>query len=388
MSEPQAAKKVEITPEMVTEAEKRLSDAKAKLLLKNPFFGILLSMTDFIREDIIPTMATNGINVFFNPHFVCELSKDEVFAVLLHEISHCIYMHCDPKRRMNREQQKWNVATDFAINLEIKNMGYTLPKQALLDDKYRDQNAEMIYDNLPHDADKMQTLDIHIEPSDGTADWDEMEDKIISVYEMSKDSYDKTAGNIPGNVKRWIEKMRKSKVKWERIFHRYVGQALSKDDYSFAKPNRRYIGQDLYIPDLRSPAIGNIIVAIDTSGSITDRQLEQFHAELSKLSHLVEEITIITCDMRVHEVVKITKMEDFFKKVKFLGRGGTDFKPVFAKVQELKLTTELLIFLTDGYGDAGPKAPNYPVLWVYTEDNSPHLPWGQHVHMPSDSFKD
>jgi predicted metal-dependent peptidase len=390
MSDPTPRKPEKISPEIATKAEKQLGAARAKLLLKNPFFGVLLSMTNFIREDVIPTMATNGINVYYNPKFVTELTDAEIFGVLLHEISHCIYLHCNPKRRLNREQAKWNIATDFAINIEIKDMNYTLPQKLLLDDKYRNHNAEMVYDALPKDADqKYQTLDIHIEPSDGTEDWDDMEDKIISVYEMTKDSYNKKAGNMPGNIKRWIDKMRKSKVKWERIFHRYVGQALAKDDYSYIRPNRRYISQDLYIPDLRNHIVGNIVLAVDTSGSISEKQLEQFYAELVKLSYLIDEITVISCDCQIQEVIKIHKMENFLKKISFAGRGGTSFDPVFDKVTELKLQPEILIYLTDGYGSCGKYgeaggAPHYPVIWVYTEENSPHANFGSHIHMPDD----
>jgi len=382
-------KKPKIDPAIVAEAEQKLSAARAKLLLKNPFFGVLLSMTDFVREDIIPTMATDGFRIFFNPEFVVKLNDAEIHGVCLHEICHCIYLHCSPKRRLNRESHKWNIATDYAINIEIKDMGNTLPQgtEILLDDKFRNHNAEMIYDMLPKDVSDMKTFDIHIEPSDGTEDWDDMEDKIISVYEMTKDSYSKEAGSMPGNIKRWIAKMRKNKVKWERIFHRYVGQALAKDDYSYIRPNRRFISQDLYIPDLRNHIIGSVILAINTSGSISEKQLEQFYAELVKISYLVDEVTVMTCDTKVHEVVKIAKMTDFFKKVQFLGRGGTDFRPVFDKVRELRLQPELLIFLTDGYGPTKDKAPNYPVLWVYTDEDCPKLPWGEHVFMPSDTIK-
>ena len=48
-----------------------------------------------------------------------------------------------------------------------------------------------------------------------------MEDKIVSAYEMTKNS--KGKGDLPGGIKRWINKLRRSKVKWERIFHKYVG---------------------------------------------------------------------------------------------------------------------------------------------------------------------
>jgi len=365
-------------------ANKKMSDLKAILLLKQPFYGVLLSMTDFIPEATIPTMATDGVRIFFNPKYVLELSDDERKGVLMHEISHCIYLHCTPKRRLNRDPKRWNVATDFVVNLELKDMKYTLPANVLLDEKYRNMNAEQTYDALPKDISDMETLDTHMNSAD--EEWDDMEDRVISAYEMTKDFYaDKNHGNLPGGITRWVDKMRKSKVKWERIFHKYVGQALAKDDYTYERCNRRLLSQDIYLPDLRNHIIGNVVVAVDTSGSITKKIIETFAAELYKVSHLVEEVTVITCDATVHEVVKIRKMDDFMKKIKFLGGGGTDFRPAFRTIEDMRARPELFIYLTDLYGTFPDKVPPYPVLWVaICEGNVDAVPFGQVTVMPED----
>lgn len=380
-------KKQTIDPAVFNQAVKMMSEIKARLLLKQPFYGMLLSMTDFIPETVIPTMATDGIRIYYNPEYVVGLSEAERNGVLLHEVSHCIYLHCTPKRRMNREQKRWNVAADYAINLEIRDLGYTLPQGVLLDDKYRDMNAEMIYDALPKNIDHLETLDVHIEPADGSEEWDDMEDRVISAYEMTKDFYEdkKNHGKFPGGIQRWIDKLRKSKVKWERIFHKYVGQALAKDDFSYTRCNRRMLPQDIYLPDLRNHIIGSVVLGIDTSGSITPKILEQFAAEMAKISHLTNEVTVITCDATVHEVVKIHKMENFLKKVKFKGGGGTDFRPVFKEVEKQKQAPELLIYLTDAWGSFPEKHPPYPVIWCLTDDsNQRGIPWGQSVVMPKE----
>jgi len=372
----------EISPEVLAKAKDRMSKSRARLMLQQPFYGMLLSMIDFIPEPTIPTMATDGARVFYSPEFAMELDDDEMFGVLLHEISHCIYLHCTQKRRMNRDHHRWNVAADYAINLEIKDMQYKLPRQVLLDEKYRDMNAEQIYDSLPADCSHLQTLDIHIENTDAK-EWDDMEDKIISAYEMTRNS--KSKGSMPGGLKRWIDKLRKAKVNWARVFHRYVGQALAKDDYSYVRANRRFVPQDIYLPDLRNYIIGTVVVAVDTSGSIGKKCLEQFGAEMSKISHLVDECTAISCDAQIHEVVKIRKFQNFIKNVKFgfKGGGGTDFRPVFDLVKEKKMQPELLIYLTDTYGSFPERPPNYPVLWCITEDGGT-VPWGQSVYIPND----
>lgn len=373
----------EVDPTVLHNAKERMGTSRARLLLQQPFYGVLLSMTDFIPEAAIPTLATDGAKVFYNPEFVMSLNDDEIFGVLLHEISHCIYMHCTRKRRLNRENKRWNVACDFAINWEIKQMGYQLPDGLLIDQKYSDMNAEQIYDDLPQDVSKYKTFDMHIEASDESS-WDDMEDKIVTAYEMTKNT--KGKGNVPAGLKRWIDKLRKNKVKWERIFHKYVGQALARDDYSYTRVNKRYLGQNIYLPDLRNYIIGNVVVAIDTSGSIGRNCLEQFAGEINKIRHLVSEVTAISCDCRVQEVVKINKFGDFLSQIKMSGGGGTDMRPVFERVKQENMTPELLIYLTDAYGSFPEKAPGYPVLWCCTDEGGmSYLPsWGQRVLIPNE----
>lgn len=371
-----------VDPAIIFKSKERMGNSRARLLLQQPFYGVLLSMIDFIPETAIPTMATDGAKVYYSPEWVMELTDDEVFGVLLHEISHCIYLHCTRKRRLNRAHHRWNVACDYVINLEIKDMGYALPGSVLLDQKYRDQNAEQVYDQLPEDCENLHTLDIHIDNSD-EGSWDDMEDRIITAYEMTKNQ--KGRGSTPGGLKRWIDKLRKSKVRWERIFHRYVGQALAKDDYSFTRINKRFVGQDMYLPALRSYIVGSVVLAIDTSGSIGRNCLEQFAAELAKVSHLVSEVLVMTCDAQVQEVVKVRKFDNFLKKIQMKGGGGTDFIPVFDKIKELQIIPELLIYLTDSFGQFPEKHPQYPVLWCVTsEDGMDNIPWGQKVNIPNE----
>lgn len=373
----------QIDPTVISNAKERMGTSRARLLLQQPFYGVLLSMTDFTPETVIPTMATDGARVYYNPEFVMSLSEDEVYGVLLHEISHCIYLHCTPKRRLNRDAKRWNVACDFAINLEIKKMGYTLPEGVLLDNKYEGMNAEQIYDDLPKDVSKFQTLDMHIEAADEKS-WDDMEDKIVTAYEMTANT--KGKGDLPGGLKRWIDKIRKNKVRWERIFHKYVGQALAKDDYSFTRINKRYLAQDIYLPDLRNYVIGEVVVAIDTSGSIGRNYLEQFAGEINKIRHLVTQVTAISCDCRVQEVVKVDKFGDFLSQLKMSGGGGTDMRPVFERVAKDRIRPELLIYLTDAFGTFPEKAPPYNVLWCCTDEaGMSYLPhYGQRVLIPSE----
>lgn len=207
---------------------------------------------------------------------------------------------------------------------------------------------------------------------------EEMKDKVVQAYEATK-----SQGNLPAGLARSIQEMRKAKIPWQKVFHRFVGNALARDDYSYVRPNRRYLSQDLYLPDLRNDIVGKVVIGVDTSGSIGKEELSQFCAELKKISHLVEETTVITCDAAVHEVVKINQMEQFLTKVKFKGGGGTDFRPVFNEVKKRKMQPEVLIYLTDSYGTFPEKHPPYPVIWILTEkDGERNIPWGEKAVIP------
>ena len=138
------------------------------------------------------------------------------------------------------------------------------------------------------------------------------------------------------------------------------------------------------MPDLRNYTVGNVVIAIDTSGSIGKDCLEQFAAEITKISHLVDTITVMTCDAKVHEVVKINKFQNFLKQIKMLGGGGTDFRPIFDEVKKRNILPEILIVLTDAFGTFPDKKPSYPALWCVTDEGGmAHIPWGQKVLLPN-----
>jgi predicted metal-dependent peptidase len=387
----------------MTVAQERLNKARANLLIHQPFYGVLLSMLDFVEDPELgkhsghKTMATNGKSIFFHPEFVAKIDDKELLGVLLHEINHCIYSHCDADRVGRRDFETWNCAADFAINYEIRAMGYTLPEPHLYDEEYKDLTVEQIYKLLEGNSitiilangDKKcihgyggniddlikKLLDEHRITKDAA---DAIREKILRAYEATRNQ-----GNLPAGVERLIKEMRRAKVCWERQFHRYVGATIAHDDFSFIKPNKRYISHGLYMPTLHNPIIGNVAVAIDTSGSITPDDVAQFSGELRKISHLVDEVTVMTCDAAVHEVVKVWKFGDFSKTLKMKGGGGTDFNPPFNKVRELKMRPELMIYLTDTFGTFPTKAPPYPVLWCSTveESKATKPPFGQTIYM-------
>jgi hypothetical protein len=154
---------------------------------------------------------------------------------------------------------------------------------------------------------------------------------------------------------------------------------LEKCDYTWNRPARRYLGCKLIMPDTAAaPKNDQLWVAIDTSGSVSEDMLKRF---LDTLSSLLMEyrgvtITIIQCDTQVHDMRTFTHADLPIKDIPIYGRGGTDFNPVFDKINNERLPVTALLYFTDlGVWDRGipANAPTYPVAWIdFTGNQVPY----------------
>jgi len=147
---------------------------------------------------------------------------------------------------------------------------------------------------------------------------------------------------------------------------------LAKDDYSWSRPNKRFLQFDIYLPSLVSPSLGEIVVALDTSGSITQKLLAEFLAEVQGLLDFgrPRKLQLLDCDAAIHSTHEFVPGDRV--DVQPHGGGGTDFRPVFDYVAEQGFDPCALVYLTDLYGTFPDAPPSYPVLWVsYSTDSAP-----------------
>jgi len=176
----------------------------------------------------------------------------------------------------------------------------------------------------------------------------------------------KACGKLPAALARLVEEILEPRVPWREVLRRFVDQA-ARDDYTWRRPNRRYLASGLYLPALYSEEMRPIVVAVDTSGSIGARELDQFAAEMTAiLQETGASATIIYCDAAVSGVEEFTP-EDLPLRLSPKGGGGTDFRPPFAEVETRGLTPACAIYLTDGECSSFPEPPEYPVLWAVTD---------------------
>jgi predicted metal-dependent peptidase len=164
-------------------------------------------------------------------------------------------------------------------------------------------------------------------------------------------------------VRGWRCESRQSQQDWRAILGDFVA-ATAPSDYRWTPPNRRHIASGLYLPSVERRGLGEIVIAVDTSGSIGKRELEQFAGEISAISEEAkpEAIHVVYCDAEVQFAHHFGPSEPLELEPK--GGGGTDFCPVFQWVDEKEITPVCLIYLTDLCCNSYPQAPEYPVLWV------------------------
>ncbi len=368
----------------------RVQRARTTLLLDQPFFGVLALRLTLQDDPTCDTAWTDGTTIAFSPKFVDTLSADELTAVLAHEVMHCAAGH--PWRRDARDMKPWNVACDYAINHVLTSAGFRLPSCALQDPQYAGRWAEWIYDRLPQggpdgpqggqgggcgvpSADPSGLGEVRDAPADtpdtpGTSEieWQEITKQATRMAGA--------AGKLPGSMQREIDQMTAQRVDWRSLLRRYV-QEITRADYSWTRPNVRYLASGLFLPALHSVACGRIVVAVDTSGSIDQVLLAQFATELQTIVAEVEpsSVDVIYCDTHVHRVETFDRGD--LVTLNAVGGGGTRFAPVFDKVAEGD-DPAVLIYLTDLDGSFPQDAPAYPVIWA-SSDPSGTAPFGDVV---------
>jgi len=193
-------------------------------------------------------------------------------------------------------------------------------------------------------------------------------------------TYAKMQGKEPAGFDRLVTEVLKPKVDWKALLRRYVTQMVPYD-YSYLKPSKRSPPK-IILPGIAKGEQVEALVAVDTSGSISDEELAQFLSEIRWVARNYPSInlSLVSCDAEIQteEQIKSRYELDRFRPK---GGGGTDFRPVFDLA--MKRRARLVIYLTDGWGTFPEKKPSFPVIWVVTEQGAPenHFPFGKVVKM-------
>lgn len=366
------------------EVLKKLTKARAALILDEPFFGALALRLRLVEENSLPTLAVDGKHIFYNAEFVNSLSLDLVKSALAHEVGHCVFQHIG--RRGTRDHVRWNHAGDYVINDMIKQAGFTLGDSWLYNPAYANMTADAVYNALPPAVNSNNPqygngsaagalCDIQDGSADPSIKAEDQRNWQIATIQAANAA--KQAGKLPGGMERFLEDMMKPKIDWKERLRQFMTQ-IAKDDYDWSRPNKKLLQYGLVLPTLYSEEAGAIACVVDDSGSIDNKTLNAFASEFRNIVEDVKPSTshLIYCDAQIGGRYDVERGEEL-PKFKIHGGGGTDFRPPFIDIEERQLEVQCLVYLTDGYGPFPKDPPPYPVLWVMTSDIK--APWGETI---------
>ncbi len=423
------------------EIQQKIAAARTKLILDKPFLGALVLRLPLQQADPswCKTTGTDARKFYYNPEYIEQLRPIEMQFVLAHEALHCALSHF--ARKEHRVKHRWDLACDYAINPILIADGLTPPPNVMVLKQYQGMSAEEIYPLLK-DNDHSETMDQHLydkqdNPSEGGQEQQDnpldKETKNSPPKKKSKANSNKKdkdkkdsqgagkqqfdqsaggnsappppleqaeaqelsiqwqqrmagaaqqaeqAGKLSAIMKRLVEILLQPRLPWRALLARYM-TAVARDDYSYLRPSTRR-GHPAIFPTLKSNEV-NVLVGLDVSGSVSDKELNDCLAEINAIKgQMRARITLIACDSDIVEGFPtiFEPWEEATLPKEIAGGGTTDFRPVFNWVEQQDRQPDIVIYFTDTQGDFPTHAPSYQVIWLVKGKGQ--VPWGQRIQL-------
>lgn len=384
-----------------SDPEFKIRKARGTLIDIQPFFGTLalrLLLTPIENQKICPVMATDGRSLFYNPAAVRAMPQQQVMGVVAHEVLHCAFQHV--YRRRHRQPQKWNKATDYVINEILLQERFSLPEGRLFNPKFANMSAEEVYEKLPdeppnngggnsqNDWDFGSCLDPSLpDPETGKQRSSAAIDKASKDWEIATKQAAEIAkqqGKLPGNFAELIDELLQPQIPWRQHLWRFMNQR-KPDRITWNRPNRRLAGSGLYLPARKYVPTGDIVVGIDTSGSVTSEELQTFASELEEIHKSLQptKLWVLDIDTKIHRVKEYGPLDKL--DIQYFGRGGTEFDPLFDWVEQNNINPDAIVYLTDGYAQWPQERTQWPTLWCITNTEMTP-PWGEVLRLEPGGF--
>lgn len=397
--------------------ERKLTKVKINLM-RDPRFalmsGILMVGKTGIKDGI-PTAYTNGRDEWYGREFVNKLTEKELGFVVAHEAMHKMYRHLTTWKKLH-DEDSWlaNAACDYVINLQLKDLdkaesiiampiykdGPSKGKvMGLVDEKFRGMNAKQVFDILKEEQEDSggdggggggdgEGFDDHDwEGAESLTDEEKQElerqvDQAIRQGLIAEQKFGKGAGGLG----RDMEDLLTPTVDWREVLREFVKSTCAgKDKSSWRRPNRRFLGSGTYMPTLVSETVGNIVVAVDTSGSVGRDEFREFMSEVKSIADDVKpsRVDMLYWDGEVdkHEEYEQHEVANLIDATRPMGGGGTDPDCVPKYMASKNMRPECVVMFTDGY------VPNWgndwvaPVLWVVVDNKEATAETGKTVHI-------
>ena len=398
-------------PKVDREVREKLITARVGLLLRASFFGNLATRLTLTNADEwCPTAATDGRRFYYNTRFINLLKPKEIEFLFGHEVLHCVYDHFG--RRGDRDPMLFNIANDYCVNADLKKhrVGeFITSVPCLYDAKYQDMSSEEIYDILYENAEKIdisdlidKMLDEHLDgegngeggkdgdgkengkgrpkltPEERQQIKDEIKEAVLAAAAASDG-----AGNLPAGVRRIIEDMTAPKMNWRELLRMQLESTI-KSDYTWLRNSRRGWHMDAVMPGMKLDPMIDIAVSIDASGSMGDRMLKDFLAEVAGIMEQFPNyrIHVLSFDTQVYNPQQFNSenLEDI-TGYEIMGGGGTDFDCVFEYFKANEIEPKRHIMFTDGYPAGSWGDPLFcDTVFIIHGSTSITPPFGQYAY--------
>ena len=380
--------------------ETRLKKAHISLM-KHPetalYSGVMLMGKSSVEDEKF-TAYTDGVNKRYSREFISKLSDAELRGLVLHENLHVALKHIQRfKKEFKAEPMLINASADYVVNDIILNLNdrsfLTLPEDRLYDAKYRNWSVREVYEDLkkqrqdnntPQGGNEYKTLDDHdFESSQNMTEAEAKE--LSSKIDKALREGGILAGRMGAKIPRTIQELLEPKVDWREVLREFVTSATrGSDEYTWRRFNKRLMANDIYMPSMENESVGELVVAIDTSGSIGGQELTEFASELASICSVCtpSKVRVLWWDTEVHGE-QVFSPEDYNNLKDILkpqGGGGTMVSCVSDYINTQKINSEAVIVFTDGYLESDIKWNiSVPTLWLVTQAKSFTPPSGKVV---------
>ncbi len=411
------------------DVETKLATARTRLILDKPFLGALVLRLPMVAADgkWCETTFSDGKSFYYNPDYIDALDAEQTQFALSHEALHCALSHFH--RRGHRVKHRWELACDYAVNPLLIKDGLKPTPDAQYLREYEGMTAEEIYPCLEDmDNGGERDLEDNRDDNDSDGDREKEQNKGGGNSEREREKNDKTSGQgseedsndqgssmgnspppemsqqeledlsvqwqqrmaaaaqqalqsgkLEGEMARMVDYLLQPRLPWRMLLARFL-TATARDDYSYARPSTRR-GDPAVYPSLRSHEV-NVVVAVDTSGSISEDEIQEFISEIDSIKSQVRaRVTLLSCDSDLNYGCPwyFEAWDEFRFDVEIRGGGGTNFKPVFNWIEQQDSAPDALVYFTDAEGVFPEAEPHYPVVWLVKGKST--VPFGERIQL-------
>ena len=410
-----------LTLNQLTE-EQRLTKAVVSIMGNKKYRGIagvlMIGDRNVVDDPNVPTACTNGRDEMYGRGFVKQLNDAELRFLVLHEVYHKLFKHLTTWQHLYKQNaQLANMACDYVINLKIvddnaKDKFATMTGKltgGCYDPKYAGMDSAQVYNLLKQDQDQnggggddadndggggsgslpngQQPFDEHDWAGAQELSADEQRELARELDEAIRQGA-LVAGKLGSGGDRDMAELLQPQVNWREALREFIQTTCAGSDYStYRKPNRRYLSAGLYMPSGISEQVGELVVAIDTSGSIGQRELCAFLTEVKEICDTVnpDGVRLMYWDTRVcrDEKYDMHELDDLVQSTKPAGGGGTDVTCVTDYIRDNNINAQAAIVLTDGHLYGGWGQWTMPVLWTIMDNPNAKPDVGKTVNIKS-----